>query len=150
MFSIFKIGEQYPDVHPLVTLPFWKRNVPLVYIAVTVCGPVLDASSFLRCLPGFLGVPCLLLCSHDLSWRHFLFYCYDPFPFGAVVQLPPSLPYMLYAVPRLFQTPIVLVLLLVWCGMCCVLHMQQRIKMVPMDLSHPFLYHLFLQFLTHH
>jgi hypothetical protein len=36
------------------TLPFWIRNVPLVYIAVTVWGPVLGAPIFLRCLPGFL------------------------------------------------------------------------------------------------
>jgi hypothetical protein len=74
------------------TLPFWIHNVPLVYIAVTVCGPVLGASSFIRCLPGFLVVCYLLLCSHDLFWRHFLFYCYGSFTVGAVVQLPPSLP----------------------------------------------------------
>jgi hypothetical protein len=74
------------------TLPFWIRNVPLEYIAVTVCGPVLGASSSLQCLPGFLRSPCLLIFSHDLSWRHFIFYCYGPLPFGAVVQLPPSRP----------------------------------------------------------
>jgi hypothetical protein len=33
------------------TLPFWIHNVPLVYISVTVCGPVLAASVKLLPLP---------------------------------------------------------------------------------------------------
>jgi hypothetical protein len=32
----------------------------------------------------------------------------------------------------------------------CLLHMYQMIKMVPRDLSLPFPYHLFQQFLTNH
>jgi hypothetical protein len=36
------------------TLPFWIGNVPLVYIAVTVCGHFLGDSSFIGCLPVFL------------------------------------------------------------------------------------------------
>jgi hypothetical protein len=54
MVSVFKIGEKYSDVHSLICITLLDMEFPLVYITVTVCGPVLGAYNFLRCLPGFL------------------------------------------------------------------------------------------------
>jgi hypothetical protein len=53
MVSVFKIGEPSPDVHSLFFWPFWIRYLQLVYIAGTMCGPVLGASSFAKMLTWF-------------------------------------------------------------------------------------------------